>query len=644
MIASLSEDAAIKTMTCIDHLKIAGLENSNRFMSDSGYHDMSATTATATNDSVNQRPETIQGMIRFEKPIDKRTSQSFADIVERLKGPLLEELRKTGKQFRPMAIRLLVCGTDKVSARPYIVVFCPDTVCKKMKRFFRKEEAQRLCRPNCAGMISFDVLIEGQPLIPKACWEPMEVTLSQNFEYGNRPWTAHIRIDGIGTSSYATMGGIVVVVDNDGGSTMYGLTAGHTFVQAAVDRESAGLQSDQYSSDEAMSDSEFSDQNATKQQPITLEEEASTLTAMSPRQADTITTANPDLARIAPTSFTQSARNRDWALIEGLEHFYPVARASEQSVNDYFVNDTRFGISRAHKSVEIAYQPHCMGTLSHVPAFTVLPFGEDFVCAYTITPRDGHVIPPGASGSWVLTERAGWLGDHEAHWTSPDDANIVEKNLVRVCGHVVADDALGDVYMIPLVDTLSDIAHELANAREARLPKSTAEIEAALGRLNIRTPKTSTDVANPSGSHQTSDLAEGASLAALSNWKQSADLEYESQANIIQHGMVKGSEDTTRTKSTGKSTEDVDNNIKEHSGDITSTSTEPKATAEHMLTPAHGTNPKSQSSEFKYLKDGSGSVWICCECGNPNSLAIDVGCAMCSAWRCDQCVVEMARF
>jgi hypothetical protein len=58
-----------------------------------------------------------------------------------------------------------------------------------------------------------------------------------------------------------------------------------------------------------------------------------------------------------------------------------------------------------------------------------------------------------------------------------------------VFGQVVADDALGDIYMVPLSDILDDVRDVLA-ARDARLPESNIEIE------NIRHRPYDTTVAN----------------------------------------------------------------------------------------------------------------------------------------------------
>ncbi|KAI4653193.1 uncharacterized protein J4E79_008706 [Alternaria viburni] len=51
--------------------------------------------------------------------------------------------------------------------------------------------------------------------------------------YRNIPF----KIDGIGGTRYATMGGYIVVTDKNGVVSMYGLTAGHSIVQDDLEEE-----------------------------------------------------------------------------------------------------------------------------------------------------------------------------------------------------------------------------------------------------------------------------------------------------------------------------------------------------------------------------------------------------------------------
>ena len=80
-------------------------------------------------------------------------------------------------------------------------------------------------------------------------------------------------------------------------------------------------------------------------------------------------------------------------------------------------------------------------------------------------------ISAGTSGTWVSTkmvEPARSIRSQSAPARTADD---VANGKVMVFGQVVADDALGDAYVVPLCDILHDIKNVL-DAQEARLPES----------------------------------------------------------------------------------------------------------------------------------------------------------------------------
>jgi hypothetical protein len=66
---------------------------------------------------------------------------------------------------------------------------------------------------------------------------------------------------------------------------------------------------------------------------------------------------------------------------------------------------------------------------------------------------------------------------------------------ITVFGQVVADDTLGDVYVVPLSDILNDIKH-VFEAQEARLPESSSEINAVLRMMSDTAIANSKNAAN----------------------------------------------------------------------------------------------------------------------------------------------------
>lgn len=174
---------------------------------------------------------TIQGLRKFDAIIDKCTAKQFEDIVNRLKGQLLADLRKSRKDFRRLAIRLLVLGEDETSARPQIIVFCPADVSEVVKCFFQQDFVRHICQPKQPGRSDFPVVVEGLPLCGKASRKssPVTVTLGRPNSQDRKYWSTRIKVEQQRGCRYATMGGLIIVVDKAGNSSLHGLTAGHVF-------------------------------------------------------------------------------------------------------------------------------------------------------------------------------------------------------------------------------------------------------------------------------------------------------------------------------------------------------------------------------------------------------------------------------
>jgi len=77
---------------------------------------------------------------------------------------------------------------------------------------------------------------------------------------------------------------------------------------------------------------------------------------------------------------------------------------------------------------------------------------------------------------------------------------------MTVFGQVVADDVLGDVYMVPLCDIFEDVKQAL-DAREVRLPQSTAEIDHLLRFMNSITITSSENEAEDQDQSGLPDMA-----------------------------------------------------------------------------------------------------------------------------------------
>jgi RNase P subunit RPR2 len=79
--------------------------------------------------------------------------------------------------------------------------------------------------------------------------------------------------------------------------------------------------------------------------------------------------------------------------------------------------------------------------------------------------------------------------------TTASPSNESTGRTITVFGQVVADDTLGDVYVVPLSDILDDIKH-VFEAQGARLPESSSEIRAVLRMMSDTAIASSENAAN----------------------------------------------------------------------------------------------------------------------------------------------------
>ncbi|OAL50942.1 hypothetical protein IQ07DRAFT_406834 [Pyrenochaeta sp. DS3sAY3a] len=546
----------------------------------SGHNVLTVNKAPATLNASGSQDTPVQGLKRFEKDVDKSIIQSFEDIIDRLKGPLLIELRKSRKTFQPFAIRLLVAGEDEVSAVPSIVIFCPDTVRELVKKFFQCEMARRLCQPSQPGQLNLKVFVIGHPPRQKASFQGPEdssdkVYVGNPGESDQNPWSNYVKIVGAGDARCATMGGVLIVTHHDGTSSVYGLTAGHALVQDGMQRTMDGNGVD---------------------------------TEASRRESDPILSSTGrtssimnsvwwyEYGKIAEASYSATARSHDWALIKNLTRLVAPPTAETFS----FDVDSREPVG----PVEIGSKSSIRGEISSLPSFALLPFGLDFIRVYTITVHDGQELHSGASGSWVVSGQNGVFKAVIAalkYLISSLREHVEQK--VRVLGHVVADDALGDIYMVPLTDILSDIAKELG-AREVRLPNTREEMSSLL----LQSLGTTRDAEVEGFSGSTEGIAPPLPLSRTT-------LEPEVQT-------------PPRTK------REVDSLLR---------STERRDNVEAEAAPCLPTFTPRDTQDVRPVREGvrlGHFHWVCCICGYPNSSAVDAGCATCcNHWRDECCVV-----
>jgi hypothetical protein len=135
-------------------------------------------------------------------------------------------------------------------------------------------------------------------------------------------------------------------------------------------------------------------------------------------------------------------------------------------------------------------------------------------------------IPAGSSGSWIISH------DALSYPCLPADENTART--ICVHGMFVADDELGDIYMVPLADILDD-ARDVLQISSVRLPNNIHEIRTLFepGCLKLKTIP-DIDPAGPSVPMLSSSIAETGSNNAA-NFLQAESRGKESEPPVFSY-------------------------------------------------------------------------------------------------------------
>lgn len=206
------------------------------------------------------------GLKSFDHSVDGKTQSRFHDVRGRIGAPLVAYVYKNKRIHSPTLIRLAVLGKSEEDARAWIIVFCDEKKSKRMRRFFKQDYVQQLCRPEDRNLPQFDVHVE--PLAPIArglsAWRDVQSSTSETLcgtmiTFGDEEDTDTWEITGggwsrssrLGPLRLATLGGIVKVIRFDGSYALYGMTADHAATDTGEHNESDEDDSEASSEDEA---------------------------------------------------------------------------------------------------------------------------------------------------------------------------------------------------------------------------------------------------------------------------------------------------------------------------------------------------------------------------------------------------------
>ena len=461
----------------------------------------------------------------FEKDVPDPVNNRFHDLHVLFNEPLYRYLGKHGVTVNAMSIKLKYAGESEATAKPWIIVQCDERASKRVRRFFNQQQIKSQYQPRDAQFpdVNFDLLVRGIP--PKRM-----ATESEHYICGDM-WDRAPTLCGkpikICTSNgtrLATLGGLIKVVNSEG-IQLYGMTAGHIvtrkeFDQDVVDDDDDDTYGKQFTEDRFSTVNSASVAGATEDRPT---DEASVTddqscsgdkdgddhdesseqeededeyeldfgfvddqqgkssinpAALSQRlqRSDHVQFRWPKLGHLSFVSHQPASNNDlDWALIKFQDPtlYRPNLLIFPEHTYEFGVSARlREGprrLTRATRSRDVLLLSSMAGLKRGklATSFGYLMIGpmKQFNEIYNVSMSDGSVLDAGDCGSWVV--------DSVTH---------------EVYGHVVASDAFGDAYVIPLDNIFRDIKQQLA-ADQVCLPTESEVLEWIELRDNIQAPE-----------------------------------------------------------------------------------------------------------------------------------------------------------
>ena len=486
---------------------------------DSGYASFSSSSGKGTlaRKLLQRTPKKLS---IFEKDIPDPVKNRFHDLCVLFNEPLYRYLAKHGVTFTAISIKLKCAGESEATAKPWIIVQCDERASKRVRRFFNQQQLKAQYQPRDAQSpdVNFGLLIHATP--PKQM-----ATTSENYICGNIWYDTPtlcgvpIKVCTSNKSRVATIGGLVKVVTSTE-IQLYGMTAGHIFPRkdfaqdvtddddhtygghstedesSTVNNNSvAGATENGPTSEESVTVNQNydgdkdDDDNDERSEEGEYEEEyeldlgsaegeqgksSIDLVALPPQRSRQSSpfTQWPKLGHLAFVSQLPTSNNDlDWALVQFQDPtlYRPNSLVfPEHTYEAGFCAVLREGprrLTRATRSRDVLLLSGMAGLKRGklATSFGYLMIGpvKQFNEIYNVLMSDGFVLNAGDCGSWVV--------DSVTH---------------EVYGHVVASDAFGDAYVIPLDNTFRDMKQHLA-ANEVCLPTESEVLEWIERRNNI---------------------------------------------------------------------------------------------------------------------------------------------------------------
>ncbi|KAK7942941.1 uncharacterized protein PG986_012054 [Apiospora aurea] len=445
----------------------------------------------------------VQALKSFDIALDQKILDRFTLVHDCIEGPLLKHISKSGAKKCSMSIRLMVLGSSQEVAKPYIVVLASQDQCKRIQNFFKKQAVRAIYQHLDSTLPSFEFLAYGRPPEKKGDEAVIEVLapLGDNdpsilpFTYCGTPITVRHQS---GYEARATLGGILRVDYENGEFQLYGLTAGHVIKGSGGENSSLSIDHEDESSGEPWSDSDSGSDSDTETdrssnlfvntdilatskpvEPLSCQEPC-TDPWSSPWSWRLGTIKTPSAAKTSNESKNQLVdgpnRNLDWALIE-LDSYAPNLLPSMSKTGDvlslelkppsFCTDHDKKGHGMRALMISGSEGPKA-GFISALPSRLLLSPGTDFVDAMIINLDECQgLFGPDSSLFFKIYTDA-----HKEVVDGDSGSWVVDEYSLEVYGHIVAADAFGGGYLIPIQDTMSDIQRNLKVA-SVSLPSTT---------------------------------------------------------------------------------------------------------------------------------------------------------------------------
>jgi len=386
----------------------------------------------------------------IRRDLDYTSNARFREIAPSMQQLLQKSMPKQwssvfqsakAKSKRPhatmMSMRLMVVGATAETAKPSIVIFLAGDQTRCVEAALEQPSLRGLYRSNDGVTPSFDVIVVGQEPRKRSYREVSVVWEASRQREKSLSTFCGVQIcldAGGGRSAAATLGGIVKLTYGPGDFKLVGMTAGHP-IHDLLDPES---------------DAEH----------LVFKHPRALGTVLHPLINNDI--QDDDQAILVP--------KRDWALVEmnspvrmrpnlmhiagnegglNLQRKAPASQTGNLPLQSRGQGHSMTAAPPASfpdiNPIEVVllggsshFSGAMVGLLSHMLGAIMLSPDDGFVDAYLLTLDEGQELQDGDSGSWVV--------------------NPVS---LEVYGHVVATDMTGDVYVIPLHESLEEMKDAL---------------------------------------------------------------------------------------------------------------------------------------------------------------------------------------